>query len=173
MFPPHTTPPGVYVSEGTFSTNSTNSDESEVTSPISIADWLRDFYPTAAKHPSCIRGICHAGEVIYIPSGNLSTTSLIIGWWHLVVNLDESIAVTQNFVPPAHLQSVLRFLKDKEDQVSGFSDGVDAYGLFRERLKAQYPDLLAIADEEMTRVKPKKRKWIPDAEPAEFSFNFF
>ena len=45
-------------------------DESEVTSPISIADWLRDFYPIAVKHPSCIRGVCHAGEVIFIPSGN-------------------------------------------------------------------------------------------------------
>jgi hypothetical protein len=44
-------------------------DESEVTSPISIADWLRDFYPIARNHPSCIRGVCHAGEVMYIPSG--------------------------------------------------------------------------------------------------------
>ena len=49
----------------------TNIDESEVTSPISIADWLRDFYPIAAKHPSCIRGVCHEGEVMYIPSGTL------------------------------------------------------------------------------------------------------
>jgi len=98
------------------------------------------------------------------------------GWWHLVVNLEESIAVTQNFVPPAHLQSVLRFLKDKEDQISGFTDGVDAYSLFRERMKAEYPDLLAKADEEMSKIstKPsKKRKWIPDPEPEEFNFNFF
>src|SRR5277367_7082839 len=51
-----------------------NLDESEVTSPISIADWLRDFYPIAAKHPSCIRGVCHAGEVMYIPSGTYRIT---------------------------------------------------------------------------------------------------
>jgi hypothetical protein len=44
-------------------------DESEVTSPISIADWLRDFYPIAVKHPSSIRGVCRAGEIMYIPSG--------------------------------------------------------------------------------------------------------
>jgi hypothetical protein len=110
---------------------------------------------------------------MYIPSGCVLPTELMTGWWHLVVNLSESIAVTQNFVPPAHLQSVLRFLKDKEDQVSGFAEGVDAYGLFRERLKAQYPDLLDQADQEMARVKSKKRKRVEDLEPTEFCFNFF
>lgn len=59
----------MYVSQGMPIRGYANLDESEVTSPISIADWLRDFYPIAAKHPSCIRGICHAGEVMYIPSG--------------------------------------------------------------------------------------------------------
>ena len=149
-------------------------DESEVTSPISIADWLRDFYPIAAKHPFCIRGICHAGEVMYIPSGNTSFRWVLIkGWWHLVVNLSESIAVTQNFVPPAHLKSVLRFLKDKQDQISGFTDDIDAYELFRERLSVQYPELLAKVDEQMANSKLKKRKWVEETESPNFSFNFF
>ena len=95
------------------------------------------------------------------------------GWWHLVVNLSESIAVTQNFVPPAHLKSVLRFLKDKQDQISGFAEDVDAYELFRERLKVEYPDLLADADAQMTKVKSKKRKWVEETECSDFSFNFF
>src|SRR5436189_2688688 len=80
---------------------------------------------------------------------------LIPGWWHLVVNLSESIAVTQNFVPPAHLKSVLKFLKDKEDQISGFSDDVDACKLFRERLKEEYPELLDAADEQMEKIENK------------------
>jgi hypothetical protein len=58
-----------------FLNYSTDSDESEVTSPISIADWLRDFYPIASKHPSCVRGVCRAGEVMYIPSGILPASS--------------------------------------------------------------------------------------------------
>jgi hypothetical protein len=53
--------------------NYANLDESEVTSPISIADWLRDFYPIAARNPACIRGRCEAGEVMYIPSGKCET----------------------------------------------------------------------------------------------------
>jgi hypothetical protein len=36
------------------------------------------------------------------------------------VNLEESVAVTQNFVSEVELPSVLRFLKNKPEQVSGF-----------------------------------------------------
>jgi hypothetical protein len=103
----------------------------------------------------------------------LSCLGLTAGWWHLVVNLSEAIAVTQNFVPPAHLRSVLRFLKRKEDQISGFKDDVNAYELFREKLGKTYPELLAKADEDMTTEKSKKRKWTEGAERSEFSFDFF
>ena len=90
-----------------------------------------------------------------------------------MVNLSESIAVTQNFVPPSHLQSVLRFLKDKQEQVSGFKDGVDAYQLFRERLRAENTTLLEKAEEEMKETKLKKRKWVEETENSEFRFDLF
>jgi hypothetical protein len=107
---------------------------------------------------------------MYIPSGTyLSRSQLIVGWWHLVVNLSESIAVTQNFVPPAHLPSVLRFLRNKQDQISGFADEIDAYKLFTERLEAEYPHLL---ENQKGETKSKKRKW-EEPEPSDFSFNFF
>lgn len=57
-----------------------------------------------------LEGVCETGEVFYVPSG----------WWHLVVNLEASIAVTQNFVCPSNLSGVLYFLKHRPDQVSGF-----------------------------------------------------
>jgi hypothetical protein len=101
----------------------------------------------------------------------LLTALLIAGWWHLVVNLSESIAVTQNFVPPAHLPSVLRFLKNKQDQISGFADEIDAYKLFTERLEAEYPELLQ--NQQKEEMKSKKRKWVEEPESSEFSFNFF
>ena len=85
--------------------------------------------------------------------------------------------MTQNFVPPAHLQSVLRFLRDKEDQISGFSDDMDACKLFRERLKDEYPELLDAADEQMEKIEnkmpTKKRKWVAEPDSSNFSFNFF
>lgn len=142
MFPSSAPPPGVYVSE----------DQSEVTSPLSIAEWLLGFHAEARRTPGCLEGVCSDGEVLHVPSG----------WWHLVVNLDVSIAITQNFVPKSHLPSVLSFLKDNTaDQVSGFKkEVIDPYGLFVERMQKEHPALLEEALEVLARrVEGRKRKW--------------
>ncbi len=150
-------PPGVYVSE----------DQSEVTSPLSIAEWLIGFHAEARQTPGCMEGICKEGEVLHVPSG----------WWHLVVNLDASIAITQNFVPRNHLPSVLSFLKDKPDQVSGFKREVsDPFTTLVQCLENRHPELLrkAIIDAQQSR-GIRKRKWdaaIGTGTEGEFSFGF-
>lgn len=51
-----------------------------------------------------------AGELIYVPRG----------WWHLALNLEDSVAITQNFVSAVNLPLVLKFLNSKrKDLVSG------------------------------------------------------
>lgn len=136
MFPRSVLPPGVHLSQ----------DESEVTSPLSIAEWLLTFHEEARSTPGCIEGICGEGEVLHIPSE----------WFHLVVNLEHAIAVTQNFVPRAHLHAAVGFLKRKADQVSGFtSDIKDPHALFMERLETHHPDLV----EGLQDTVSKKRKW--------------
>ncbi|KAK4083589.1 uncharacterized protein Triagg1_1251 [Trichoderma aggressivum f. europaeum] len=162
MFPPTAQVPGVYVS----------SDSSEVTSPLSIAEWLLTFHEEARHMPECVEGICNAGEILHVPSG----------WWHLVVNIEKGIALTQNFVPQSPslnlVSEVLSFLRDKPDQVSGFSRDVeDPFGLFTARLKQNYPDVLEKALELADKKNGKKRKWDTavgrDEEQAEgFSFGF-
>jgi len=150
-------PPGVYVSD----------DQSEVTSPLSIAEWLLTFHEEARHTHGCIEGICGPGEVLHVPSG----------WWHLVVNLDSAIAITQNFVPRSHLSAAVNFLKNKPDQVSGFQSTVqNPYALFMERLEQTHPELYVLAQEK----GEKKRKWddvvaggdSDGADRAGFSFGF-
>ena len=160
MFPPSVLPPGVFVSD----------DHSEVTSPLSIAEWLLSFHDEARSTPGCIEGICNEGEVLHVPSG----------WWHLVVNLEPAIAITQNFVPRSHLNGVVHFLDKKRAQISGFKDGVsDPLKTFLERLEEVHPDMAAELDRRKTN-GAKKRKWEEVVAPSEieqtpdggFSFGF-
>ena len=175
-------PPGVYVTD----------DESEITSPSSIGEWLLGFH-AEAREAGCFEGICEEGEVLHVPGG----------WYHLVLNLPnedgsnlENIAITQNFVPEARLSRVLKFLREKPDQVSGFqfsddnqdervaggSQAFNAYNLFVERLKQCHPDLLQAVLEQQEQEESKSAstqavKWEEivkekDEGGASFSFGF-
>lgn len=77
------------------------------------------------------------------------------------MNLEPAIAVTQNFIPRAHLSAALDFLCNKADQVSGFRrDVTNPSERFVARMREIHPDLLEQAWEEMKkRSEGKKRKW--------------
>ena len=109
FYPPHIAPPGVMCSD----------DGADVTVPLSTGEWLLSFWKyhlECRKHPdpSCrpLECIVNEGDVIFVPHG----------YWHMVLNLDQSIAITQNYVSNTNLIDVLRFLKFKEDQISGVRD---------------------------------------------------
>jgi len=81
-----------------------------------------------------------------------------------VLNLEEGLALTQNFVPRPRLADVLEFLRDRADQASGFADEVaDPYGLFVERLRERCPEILEEGMRELKkrdgRVVVRSEKW--------------
>eukprot|EP00842_Homolaphlyctis_polyrhiza_P001895 jgi/Hompol1/2706/HPOL_005923-RA len=127
MFPPEIIPPGVFPS----------SDGSEVTSPVSLAEWFMNWYHETAGDPSQrIECVCRAGEILFVPNG----------WWHCVMNIEDSIALTQNFVNSENLVNVLDFAEFRPEQVSGFScDHGGLYKEFTEELARSKPHVLEAA----------------------------
>ncbi|KAJ3093418.1 hypothetical protein HK100_006620 [Physocladia obscura] len=110
LFPPNCVPPGVFPSK----------DGSEVVTPISLAEWFLNHYDDIQSCPvKPIECVCRAGEILYVPRG----------WWHCVMNLEESIAITQNFVNECNLEQVLNFIRTKPDQISGYGSGPGAVDL--------------------------------------------
>ncbi|RDX97039.1 F-box protein, partial [Mucuna pruriens] len=160
LFPPDVIPPGVHPSP----------DGAEVASPVSIIEWFMNFYGATKnwkKRP--IECICKAGEVIFVPSG----------WWHLVINLEESIAITQNYVSRRNLVNVLDFLKrpNASTLVSGTRDRVNLYDKFKNAIEASFPgeiDELTRKEEERKTQQRKVSFWdsVSDANVGAFKFSF-
>jgi hypothetical protein len=104
LYPPTITPPGVFPSK----------DGSEVTAPQSLCEWFLNYYPQIKDAPADmqpIEAVCKAGELLFVPHN----------WWHAVINLQDSIALTQNFVGMENLANVLKFCKYKKCLVSGYA----------------------------------------------------
>lgn len=138
LYPPKHPPPGVYA----------DNIGSNVTSPISLLEWYINFYSRNKPDKFAIEAICEEGELIFVPNR----------WWHSVLNLSDSIAVTQNFVNEQNLANVLEFIKKKGDLVSGFNckDG-DLYDVFLEKLK-NFENGRLLKDERKMKEK-SKRLW--------------
>ncbi|XP_042493382.1 F-box protein At1g78280-like isoform X2 [Macadamia integrifolia] len=81
LYPPGRVPVGV-----TVHVNEEDGDVN-IETPTSLQWWL-DIYPLLAEEDKPIECTQLPGETIFVPSG----------WWHCVLNLETTIAVTQNFV---------------------------------------------------------------------------
>uniref|UniRef100_A0A5B7AP33 F-box protein n=1 Tax=Davidia involucrata TaxID=16924 RepID=A0A5B7AP33_DAVIN len=89
LYPPGRVPLGVtvHISEEDGDVN--------VETPSSLQWWL-DFYPLLADKDKPIECTQLPGETIFVPSG----------WWHCVLNLETTVAITQNFVNSRNFEFV-------------------------------------------------------------------
>ncbi|CAN6479936.1 unnamed protein product [Victoria cruziana] len=89
LYPPGRVPSGV-----TVHVNEEDGDVN-IETPSSLQWWL-EFYPLLPEHEKPLECTQLPGETIFVPSG----------WWHCVLNLENSVAVTQNFVNASNFEFV-------------------------------------------------------------------
>ncbi|CAN8298428.1 unnamed protein product [Cochlearia groenlandica] len=161
LFPPDVVPPGVHPSP----------DGAEVACPVSIMEWFMNFYgDTKRWKKKPIECICKAGEVMFVPNG----------WWHLVINLEDSIAITQNYVSRSNLLNVLEFLKkpNAKELVSGTDDRENLHDKFKKAIERAYPgtiqELEKKSEEEKRAEEQKVTFWdsVSDSKAGSFKFSF-
>jgi hypothetical protein len=112
MLEPDVVPDGCFPSD----------DNWTVTAPESCSEWYIDFYDQI-KQKKAIEVIQNPGDLLF-PST----------YWHTAINIETSIAVTQNFVSSQNLFGVLNFLKSKFDDSLFFS--------FSDCLSKSHPQLI-------------------------------
>eukprot|EP01026_Neomeris_dumetosa_P057999 TRINITY_DN5371_c0_g1_i12.p2 TRINITY_DN5371_c0_g1~~TRINITY_DN5371_c0_g1_i12.p2 ORF type:complete len:278 (-),score=45.48 TRINITY_DN5371_c0_g1_i12:210-1043(-) len=118
LFPPDIVPPGVHPNE----------DGSSVATPVSLIEWFLDFYDQIEEEGlTPVECVVNEGDLMFVPRG----------WWHLALNLNDSICITQNYVSCITLPQVLEFFRlGNEDLVSGCKPEVrkNIYELFSRAL---------------------------------------
>lgn len=131
-----------------------SSDGGDVATPVSVMEWYLDHFDAhvskvralrAAASPSAtspipalpVAGVQLPGDVVFIPAG----------WWHQVLNLDDSVAVTHNFVSCANLAGVLELWRDEPSAISGVPSGAAPrmFDAFVSVLEAERPEALTLA----------------------------
>jgi hypothetical protein len=109
LYPPQTRPPGLAFADGRYA------------APKAFR-WFLEVYPFLKPEERPIELIQEAGEVIFVPSG----------WWHTVLNVTETLAVTQNWIDRYNFHVAWTDIQTGDPELR------DA---FRERLEYVRPEL--------------------------------
>jgi hypothetical protein len=88
-----------------------------------VMKYYLEVYPFLPNKQKPMEVIQEAGEVIFVPSG----------WWHQVLNLEATVAVTQNFCSQRNLKFVYQDMLDKKSSLRKH---------FYDAVTKRFPDLL-------------------------------
>ncbi|PRP86357.1 hypothetical protein PROFUN_05498 [Planoprotostelium fungivorum] len=113
FYPPHIVPPGLTLhpnGRGLYT---------DMEAPFPV-EWFYAIYPSLLPHQ---RPIEEAGETIFVPRG----------WWHIVLNLEDTVAVTQNFVGRCNVRDTLEEIATSKKRDKDFEHFVQV-------LTAEHPE---------------------------------
>eukprot|EP00898_Chlorokybus_atmophyticus_P004325 jgi/Chlat1/4894/Chrsp31S04908 len=110
LYPPGHIPPAVTVQVDA-------DGDTDIDVPNSLT-WFLEVYPLLRPEDRPTEVVQHPGETIFVPHG----------WWHCVLNLDLTIAVTQNFVSSANFEAVCQDLAyaTSDQKMQSLQAGLDA-----------------------------------------------
>eukprot|EP00056_Hartaetosiga_gracilis_P002571 m.55050 g.55050 ORF g.55050 m.55050 type:complete len:513 (+) comp11110_c0_seq1:68-1606(+) len=124
LFPPSVLPPGVFLQ---FE-NEEDAGTCAVDQPDNVMAWFMQWYDDIKHIPEYANSVqecvCEEGDTMFIPDG----------WWHLVLNLEETVAITHNFVSDNNLQRCLNFLDTGLPPFINRAGPEDINSLLRQRL---------------------------------------
>lgn len=153
FFPPSCPPPGVVPS----------CDMSEVATPLSLTEWLLNNYDASVSQLQHVgyECICEPGDLIFVPCG----------WWHSVVNLQDSVAITQNYISRTNITDVLKFLRAMKTSISGINEDSEAESpeeiqnrrnklgeQLESSLRMNYPELMKEIEEKIESERKQREK---------------
>ena len=93
---------------------------------LEASEWLHECYPALPREIPGFDLVQRPGETMFVPDG----------WWHMVVNLETTIAVTHNFVGPHNFRAAHAALHAETPELAA---------KWIERMRAD-PGLSAICD---------------------------
>eukprot|EP00013_Stygamoeba_regulata_P012155 CAMPEP_0177676296 /NCGR_PEP_ID=MMETSP0447-20121125/27709_1 /TAXON_ID=0 /ORGANISM="Stygamoeba regulata, Strain BSH-02190019" /LENGTH=500 /DNA_ID=CAMNT_0019184841 /DNA_START=262 /DNA_END=1761 /DNA_ORIENTATION=+ len=67
--------------------------DEEFESDVESLQWYLEVYPHLKDEDKPLEFIQHPGDIVFVPGG----------WWHAVLNITDTVSVTQNFISPSLL----------------------------------------------------------------------
>lgn len=119
-------------------------DLTSVRQPISLAEWFSTYFEATINTygTSLHFTVAEPGSIVFIPCR----------FWHCVVNLRPTVAITQNYISTSNLFDALKMMKFKPELISGLPYSRDKTKLYDELINALDSSIDHHSDNEISKI---------------------